>query len=270
MSTAPTPGAPTPGAPTPGLPPSLAHLHVSTTAINPPPYYNKPAGEKHGMQYVRLGNTGAVVSRICLGVMLFGHFKPGEAPMFPFVKGQEDGEAIVRQALDAGITFFDTAEAYSNGRSETFLGIALKKLLPQSKFTREDVFVATKVMPTRAVLEEPSWTPLQRGLSRKALFAALDGSLQRLQCDYVDLFIIHRFDANHRVCAQCRGQGRRRVQGWRHTCEIEIQRRVSLIALLSHSSPSSSESSLYLTSDLGHPFLCITPLLCATRRRRRR
>ena len=177
----------------------LGFIPAPTTALAPPPHYNKDAGTRHGMAYVRLGNTGAVVSRVCLGVMLLAHLKPEDTPMLPFLRGQEEGEAIVRQALDAGVTFFDTAEAYSNGRSEKFLGLALQKLLPQSRFTRDDVFIATKCMPTRAVLEEPSFTPLQRGLSRKALFSALEGSLQRLQLEYVDLYIVHRYDPNTAV-----------------------------------------------------------------------
>ena len=112
---------------------------------------------------------------------------------------QEEGEAFVRQALEAGITFFDTAEVYNDGRSEEFFGHALRKLLPLSRFKREDLFIATKIQPSRTFRRDEENAQLQRGLSRKALFDAVDGSIKRLQVDYLDLYIIHRYDPNTAV-----------------------------------------------------------------------
>ena len=213
-------------------------MFASTTAQNPPPYYNKPASvdPATGMHYMRLGNTGAVVSRICLGLMTYSD---AEKPMFAWsvlhrlsVCGQshrsasalsntaltrcmfclvlycvpqhnrmmsaEQGEQFVKQALDAGITFMDTAEMYAtadgSGSSERFFGAALKKLLPTSRYTRDDLFITTKIMPIRSL--KPDGPPVQRGLSRKAIYSALEGSLARLQLDYVDLYLLHRYDAN--------------------------------------------------------------------------
>jgi hypothetical protein len=81
---------------------------ASTTDITPPPYYNKPAGEKNGMHYVRFGTTGAVVSRICLGLMSYAQVNPGEALPRPWTIAQQEAEPFIQQALDAGITFYDT------------------------------------------------------------------------------------------------------------------------------------------------------------------
>ena len=85
---------------------------------------------------------------------------------------------------------------YSEGGSERFFGAALKKLLPLSKFTREDIFVTTKLIPSRTIMPQGGLGGIQKGLSRKAIFAALEGSLQRLQLDYVDLYLLHRYDPN--------------------------------------------------------------------------
>lgn len=84
----------------------VAHLFAPTTAINPPPYYNKPAGIPETGLYTRLGQTGAVVSRICLGLMSY----TDEKPMFPWMLDAAKGEEFVKQALDAGINFFDTGQ----------------------------------------------------------------------------------------------------------------------------------------------------------------
>lgn len=170
-----------------------------TTAINPPPYYNKPfqyGDEFPGMQYVRLGQTGVVVSRICLGLMTFAQMKPGEAKMAEWIIPHEEAEPFFKQALDAGINFFNTAEWYSRGRSEEFFGNALKKYLPQSRFTRADIVIVTKVAPTRDTFPNSTYGGLQRGLSRKALFDAVEGSLKRLQVDYIDVLNIARYDPN--------------------------------------------------------------------------
>jgi aryl-alcohol dehydrogenase-like predicted oxidoreductase len=170
-------------------------LFPSTTQINPPPYFNKPAGDKDDMQYVRLGNTGAVVSRICLGLMSYAQLKDGESKAYDWMLTYEESEPFVKQALDAGINFFDTAEVYNDGRSEHMFGTALKKLLPQSRFTREDLVISTKILPNRS-MNDRGFGGVQKGLSRKAIFAAVEGSLRRLQLDYIDLYFIHRFDPN--------------------------------------------------------------------------
>lgn len=174
---------------------SAPHFQVSTTAQNPPPYYNKLAGidKTTGMHYARLGHTGVVVSRICLGLMSYSD----EEPTFDWMLKAEQGERFVKQALDAGITFFDTAELYSEGGSERFFGAALKKMLPQSHFTREDLFITSKIVPARS--RKPDYGGIggvQKGHSRKAIHAAIEGTLQRLQLDYLDLYLLHRYDPN--------------------------------------------------------------------------
>ena len=132
------------------------------------------------MKYTKLGHTGLDVSRICLGTMGFG--RP-EAGMFPWAINEQKSEEVVAQALDLGINFFDTANIYSHGDSEKYLGAALKKLAP-----RDQVVVATKVFYT------PTDDPNQHGLSRKAIMTQIDQSLTRLGMDYIDLYIIHRWD----------------------------------------------------------------------------
>ena len=148
------------------------------------------------MSYVRLGNTGAVVSRICLGLMSYAQLAPNEESWYEWMLPADKGEVFVKQALDNGINFFDTAEIYSDGRSEIFFGNALKKLLPDSRFTREDIVVSTKIFPSRTLKPGSVFGGVQKGLSRKAIFAAVEGSLKRLQLDYIDLYFIHRFDPN--------------------------------------------------------------------------
>lgn len=132
------------------------------------------------MEYSKLGNTGLDVSRICLGTMGFG--RPGNE-MFPWAVDEIASEKVVKKALDLGINFFDTANIYSHGDSEKFLGQALKK-----NANRDEIAVATKVFFT------PSDKPNQYGLSRKAIMTQIDKSLTRLDMNYVDLYIIHRWD----------------------------------------------------------------------------
>jgi aryl-alcohol dehydrogenase-like predicted oxidoreductase len=130
------------------------------------------------MQYVTLGASGLRVSRVCLGMMSFGNDSDK-----PWVLDQQAAEPIVRAAVEGGITFFDTADTYSQGASEIATGRLLAKLL-----TREEYVLATKVfMPM---------TPGENGggLSRKHILSAIDASLARLQLDYVDLYQIHRWD----------------------------------------------------------------------------
>ena len=130
------------------------------------------------MQYVNLGATGLRVSRICLGMMSFGNDSDK-----PWVLDEQAAEPIVRAAVEGGITFFDTADTYSQGASELATGRLLSKLL-----TREELVVATKVFMPMAPGENGG------GLSRKHILSAIDASLRRLGMDYVDLYQIHRWD----------------------------------------------------------------------------
>jgi aryl-alcohol dehydrogenase (NADP+) len=133
------------------------------------------------MQYVKLGRTGLDVSRICLGCMSYGEASRGG---HPWALDEETARPFYRQALDAGINFFDTANVYSGGTSEEFLGRALRAL----GVNRDEVVVATKVNgPMRQ-------GPNSVGLSRKAILAEVDHSLRRLDTDFIDLYQIHRLD----------------------------------------------------------------------------
>lgn len=132
------------------------------------------------MQDVNLGRTGLKVSRICLGTMTYGTSKWRE-----WVLDEEQSRPLIKQALEAGINFFDTADMYSLGASEEVLGRALKDFGPG----RDRVVIATKVFYPLG--DDPN----QRGLSRKHIMHAIDDSLRRLGTDYVDLYQIHRFDA---------------------------------------------------------------------------
>jgi aryl-alcohol dehydrogenase-like predicted oxidoreductase len=131
------------------------------------------------MDYVRLGNSGMKVSRVCLGMMTYGD--PGWRP---WVLDESAAEPIVRRAVESGITFFDTADVYSLGVSEEVTGRLLAKLFP----SRDDYVLATKV---RSPMGDG---PNDRGLSRKHIMASIDASLRRLGTDHVDLYQIHRFD----------------------------------------------------------------------------
>src|ERR1700682_4116187 len=132
------------------------------------------------MKYKNLGNTGLKISEICLGCMTFGIPDRGD---HPWTLPEEQSRSLIRQAVDAGINFFDTANAYSDGTSEEIVGRALKDFA-----RRDEVVIATKVFfpMTKA--------PNSGGLSRKAIFAAIDASLSRLGTEYVDLYQIHRWD----------------------------------------------------------------------------
>lgn len=131
------------------------------------------------MQYVNLGKSGLKVSRLCLGTMTYG-----TPDWRPWVLTEEQSRPFIRRALELGITFFDTADMYSLGRSEEVLGRALKEM------TRRDQVV----MATKAFFPMGDG-PNDRGLSRKHLFDAIDASLRRLGVDYVDLYQIHRLDS---------------------------------------------------------------------------
>ena len=125
------------------------------------------------MEYTKIGNTDIEVSRICLGCMSFG--KAGT--MHDWTLDENQSEKIIRHAIDLGINFFYTANGYSEGTSEEYLGKAIKR-----NVARDKVVIASKVYfnPGR--------------LSKKAIYREIDGSLKRLGTDYLDLYIIHRFD----------------------------------------------------------------------------
>lgn len=132
------------------------------------------------MDYVRLGNTGLKVSRLCLGCMSFGDAEKG---MHRWTLDEDASRPIIQRAVEAGINFFDTANIYAGGTSEEITGRALKDFA-----RRDSVVIATKAWGT--------WGkgPNQGGLSRKALMQAVDDSLRRLGTDYIDLYQIHRWD----------------------------------------------------------------------------
>ena len=132
------------------------------------------------MEYVKLGNTGLDVSRICLGCMSFGD---PERWLHKWALDEEASRPIIKRALDLGVNFFDTANVYSIGKSEEILGRALKEYA-----NRDKVVIATKVFGK--MREGPNGA----GLSRKAIMSEIDNSLARLNTDYVDLYIIHRWD----------------------------------------------------------------------------
>ena len=131
------------------------------------------------MEYVRFGATGMKVSRLCLGCMTYGSKAWRE-----WVLSEEEAKPFYKAAFDAGINFYDTADVYSQGVSEEILGRAVKEFAAR----REEVVIATKVNGAMGK------APNLRGLSRKHIMEAIDASLKRLQMDYVDLYIIHRFD----------------------------------------------------------------------------
>jgi 1-deoxyxylulose-5-phosphate synthase len=131
------------------------------------------------MEYVGLGSSGLKASRICLGMMSYGNPAAQE-----WALGPDDAELIVREAVEGGITFFDTADMYSDGVSEEITGRLLAKFFPR----RDDYLLATKVY-------YPMGTgPNDRGLSRKHILASIDASLERLGTSHVDLYQIHRWD----------------------------------------------------------------------------
>jgi 1-deoxyxylulose-5-phosphate synthase len=134
------------------------------------------------VEYVNLGNTGVKVSRLCLGCMTFGEPDRGSRP---WTLSAERSFPIIRQALESGINFLDTANSYSDGSSEEIVGRAIKEF-----GRRDEIVLATKVY--NRVRPGPNGM----GLSRKAIFTEIDASLCRLQTDYVDLYQIHRWDYN--------------------------------------------------------------------------
>lgn len=134
------------------------------------------------MKYIRLGTSGLLVSRIIVGCMSFGEPKRGT---HEWTLDLDDARPLIRQAFDAGITTFDTANVYSLGSSEEILGKVLGEIA-----RRDQVIIATKVFARMG----PG--PNDSGLSRAAILTHIDASLRRLKTDYIDLYQIHRYDAN--------------------------------------------------------------------------
>ena len=128
---------------------------------------------KNGVNFVKVGHTDIEISQICIGAMSFG--KAGT--LHDWTLNEKDSEAIIKHALDKGLNFFDTANIYSAGTSEEYLGKALKKFVK-----RENVIISSKVYFNKGIL------------SRKAILREIDGTLKRLGTDYLDIYIIHRFD----------------------------------------------------------------------------
>ena len=132
------------------------------------------------MDYVKLGGSGLKVSRLCLGCMTYGVPERGA---HPWSLTEEASRPFIKRALELGINFFDTANAYSDGTSEEIVGRALRDFA-----RREEIVIATKVFhPMRKDANAP-------GLSRKSIMSEIDASLRRLGTDYVDLYQIHRWD----------------------------------------------------------------------------
>jgi len=129
------------------------------------------------MEYVKLGKSDLKVSKLCLGCMSFGEKK------WPWLLNQEETDSMIKKALELGINFFDTANCYGFGSSETFIGNSFKKFVKN----RKDIIVATKVYNNEGKL------------SKEAILREIDGSLKRLQMDYIDLYIIHRWDYEHPI-----------------------------------------------------------------------
>lgn len=132
------------------------------------------------MEYVKLGNTGMDVSKLCLGCMGFGEPNRGREK---WSLDEAESREILKKSLDLGINFFDTANLYSSGSSEEIVGRALKDFA-----NRDEIVLASKLY--FPMFEGPN----AKGLSRKAIFTEIEHTLRRLQSDYLDLYIIHRWD----------------------------------------------------------------------------
>ncbi|MDT3377265.1 aldo/keto reductase [Labrys portucalensis] len=134
------------------------------------------------MDYVKLGSTGLEVSRLCLGCMTYGDPNRGN---HAWTLPEEQSRPLIRQAIEAGVNFLDTANTYSDGTSEEIVGRAIREFS-----RREEIVLATKIF----FRTRPG--PNGEGLSRRAILAEIDNSLRRLGTDYVDLYQIHRWDAS--------------------------------------------------------------------------
>jgi aryl-alcohol dehydrogenase-like predicted oxidoreductase len=157
------------------------------------------------MEYTNLGSTGVKISRICLGCMTYGTTKWRQ-----WVLEEEESRPFIKQALESGINFFDTADMYSLGASEQVLGRALKDFGP----SRDKLVIATKVFFPMG--DDPN----QKGLSRKHIMHAIDDSLRRLGTDYVDLTASTLRRRSKRRSPRCMmwSSPERRVISERHQC----------------------------------------------------
>jgi len=174
------------------------------------------------MKYTKLGHTGLDVSRICLGCMTYGAPERGT---HLWTLDEESSRPFVRAALELGINFFDTANVYSDGTSEEFLGRAIRDFS-----RRDEVVIATKVHGRM----RPG--PNGAGLSRRAILGEIDNSLRRLGTDYVDLYQIHRWDdstpiaetleALHDVvkAGKARYIGASTMHAWQFATALHLQR----------------------------------------------
>ncbi|MFV8044192.1 aldo/keto reductase [Streptococcus hyovaginalis] len=135
------------------------------------------------MEYLKLGQTGLEVSKLCLGCMSFGDSSKGFHS--GWLLDEAASQKIIKKALDVGINFFDTANSYAAGTSEEYLGRALKAFA-----NRDEVVIATKIFFGDGHSDSPNTI----GLSRKAIFNQVDASLKRLGIDYIDILYIHRWD----------------------------------------------------------------------------
>ncbi|WP_265555765.1 aldo/keto reductase [Serratia grimesii] len=181
------------------------------------------------MNYVRLGHSGLKVSRLCLGCMTYG-----EPTWRPWVLQEEQARPFIRDALESGINFFDTANIYSSGESERILGRALKDFA-----RRDDMVIATKAFFPMS--EHPN----NRGLSRKHIIQSVNASLQRLGTDYIDLFVIHRFDEETPIeetaetldnlvrAGKIRYLGASSMHAWRFMKILAFQRHNNLASFIS-------------------------------------
>lgn len=181
------------------------------------------------MNYVRLGNSGLKVSKLCLGCMTYG-----EPSWRPWVLQEDQARPFIRAALESGINFFDTANIYSSGESELILGRALKDFA-----RRDDIVIATKAFFPMS--EQPN----NHGLSRKHIIQSVDASLQRLGTDYIDLFVIHRFDEETPIeetaetldtlvrAGKIRYLGASSMQAWRFMKMLAFQRDNKLATFIS-------------------------------------
>jgi len=132
------------------------------------------------METISFGRTGLKVSKLCFGTMTIG-----SSQWKPWVLDEADAQPLLKRCLDLGITFFDTANWYSTGESERVVASTLTSMVP-----RDQLVLATKAYYPM------SDDPNDRGLSRKHLLSSIDSSLQRMDTDYVDLFVIHAFDVD--------------------------------------------------------------------------
>lgn len=175
------------------------------------------------MDYVKFGRTGLEVSKLCLGCMTYGESGKGT---HPWTLDEETSRPLIRQALEAGINFLDTANVYSLGSSEEIVGRAIRDFAK-----RDEIVLATKVCQRM----RPG--PNGAGLSRKAIFSELDASLKRLGTDYVDLYQIHRFDYGTPIeetlealndcvrAGKVRYIGASSMNAWRFVNAVHISRR---------------------------------------------